>query len=71
MDLTATILHATGQGDHAGGLDGIDLMPALSGSAEMPERALFWQAELYDFGKQRAIRKGRYKQTIFATASFS
>jgi arylsulfatase A-like enzyme len=61
MDLTATILQTAGLGNEAQGLDGINLLPVLSGDSAMPARALYWQADHYEFGKQRAIREGRYK----------
>ncbi|MFM9032515.1 MAG: sulfatase, partial [Opitutaceae bacterium] len=39
------------------GLDGVDLLPHLTGrSAEAPHAALFWR-----FGPQRAVRRGYWK----------
>ena len=70
MDLAATILHATGQDDEALDLDGIDLLPFLSGEMTLPERAFYWQADLYDFGKQRAIRSGNYKYMEHGNTQF-
>lgn len=61
MDLTATILSAAGLGSESEALDGIDLLPVLSGDSPIPARAFYWQANHYEFGKQRAIREGRYK----------
>ncbi len=70
MDLTATILQATGLGASARGLDGIDLMPILRDDASMPSRSLYWQANHYEFGSQRAIRQGRYKYLEHGNTEF-
>ena len=61
MDVTATILSAAGLADAAAGLDGIDLVPFLSGTRTPPERRFFWRANFYGFGRQRAIREGNWK----------
>jgi arylsulfatase A-like enzyme len=61
MDLTATLLNAAGLADAAAGIDGIDLLPVLNGAAVPGGRSLYWQADLYEFGPQRAIRDGRWK----------
>jgi len=61
MDITATILDATGLSANTESLDGVSLLPILQGSAAAPARQFFWQADFYDFGKQRAIREGNWK----------
>lgn len=54
LDLTATALTAAGV---KAKLDGVDLMPFLSGrKLGEPHEALYWR-----FGKQMAIRVGDYK----------
>jgi arylsulfatase A-like enzyme len=70
MDLTATILHATGLSEQAASLDGIDLMPALRGERELPSRQFYWQGNFYEFGRQRAIRDGRYKYLEHGNTQF-
>jgi arylsulfatase A-like enzyme len=70
MDLTATILHATGLAVHAASLDGVDLVPALGGKRELPPRQFYWQANHYEFGRQRAIRDGRYKYLEHGNTQF-
>jgi len=61
MDLTATILHAAGLADEAASLDGVNLLPYLRGDKAPEIRQLFWQADFYGFGRQRAIREGNWK----------
>ncbi len=61
MDITATILDVAGLLANAESLDGISLMPVLRGGAVPPTRQLYWQADFYNFGKQRAIREGNWK----------
>jgi arylsulfatase A-like enzyme len=60
MDLTASILAATGATiPTAYKLDGINLLPSLSGRSPGVERQLFWRIKRpYD---QRAVRSGRWK----------
>ena len=70
MDLTATILGATGLGEIADTLDGIDLSPLPSDRAERIRRQLFWQADFYDFGKQRAMRDGHFKYIEHGNTQF-
>jgi arylsulfatase A-like enzyme len=70
MDLTATILHAAGLGDEAADLDGVDLIPALRGESALPDRRLYWQADHYEFGRQRAVRDGRYKYLEHGNTQF-
>jgi arylsulfatase A-like enzyme len=60
MDLTASILAATKTlppADYR--LDGIDLLPSLSGRAPMVERELFWR--LRPRPNTRAVRSGAWK----------
>ena len=61
MDLTATILHVTGLGEVAESLDGMNLIPFLDEQNALRDRQLFWRANHYQFGRQRAIREGRWK----------
>lgn len=65
MDLTATILAATGAPvpDDAKP-DGIDLLPVLAGRAPAPERALFWRFGGPTYRNQRAVRQGDWKLLI-------
>lgn len=70
MDLTATILHTAGLGETADTLDGIDLIPLPSERAQIMRRQFFWQADLYDFGKQRAILNGRFKYIEHGNTQF-
>ncbi|MDQ3673876.1 MAG: sulfatase-like hydrolase/transferase [Gemmatimonadota bacterium] len=60
MDLTASILAATGAAIPAGHkLDGLDLLPSLSGRTPIVEREIFWRIKRpFD---QRAARSGRWK----------
>jgi arylsulfatase A-like enzyme len=60
MDLAATILSASGTrvpATHK--LDGIDLLPALTGRIPVVERELFWRRTRPSL--QRAVRSGRWK----------
>jgi arylsulfatase A-like enzyme len=60
MDLTATILAATGTtvpADHA--LDGVNLLPSLTGQSPILERQLFWRRARPTV--QRAVRSGPWK----------
>jgi len=61
MDLTATILHVAGLADEAADLDGTNLIPYLSDEEPALHRQLYWRANHYNFGRQRAIRDGRWK----------
>ena len=70
MGLTATILGVVGLGEIADSLDGIDLSHLLKGRAERKRRQFFWQADLYDFGKQRAIRDGHLKYIEHGNTQF-
>ena len=60
MDLTATILAATGTAIPAGArLDGMDLLPVLEGRAPEFERTLFWRVSAAR--NQLAVRSGQWK----------
>lgn len=57
MDLFPTLLSAANQPAPEGlELDGIDLMPHLLDSEELPKRTLFWK-----YATQRAVREGPWK----------
>jgi arylsulfatase A-like enzyme len=61
MDLTATILAAAGGRPPEGrNLDGMDLVPILSGVQSAPERTLFWRVAPERL-LQRAARKEKWK----------
>ena len=61
MDLTATILAATGSVIPAGvTLEGINLLPILEGTSPVVERTLFWRVQSPGFA-QRAVRSGNWK----------
>ena len=61
MDLTATILGATGVRPAPGrDLDGMDLLPVLRGEAPPRERTFFWRIDRAD-RKQKAARNGKWK----------
>jgi arylsulfatase A-like enzyme len=57
LDLFPTLLAAAGADAPADGVDGVDLLPYLTGEADgVPHEALHWRS-----GNQRAIRRGRWK----------
>jgi arylsulfatase A-like enzyme len=61
MDLTASILAATGTAVPAGpALEGIDLLPILQGRTAAVERTLFFRL-ITESRQQRAVRQGRWK----------
>ncbi len=63
MDLTATMLAAAGATPTAAArLEGIDLMPMLTGSAEAVPRTLFWR--VLRPWQQKAARAGRWKLVV-------
>jgi arylsulfatase A len=63
MDLTATMLAAAGATVPAGTrLDGIDLMPILTGRTPDVERTLFWRVS--GARQQQAVRSGRWKLVV-------
>jgi len=59
MDLTASILAATGAGKGQN-LDGLDVLPILSGKQPPVERAFFWRVD-HQGRRQKAMRKGNWK----------
>ncbi|MDO8348843.1 MAG: sulfatase-like hydrolase/transferase, partial [Planctomycetota bacterium] len=62
IDLAATMLAA---GVKAEGLDGVDLLPFLSGASKEPPRAeVCWR-----YGTQRAIRQGKWKLVMIGEAA--
>jgi arylsulfatase A-like enzyme len=60
MDLTATVLAAAGVSPPARPVDGIDLLPILSGKAPAAERTFFWRIDRKD-RLQKAVRHGKWK----------
>jgi len=60
MDLTATILNAAGADVRNAKLEGVDLLPLLSGRTTRMERTLFWRIAIKD-RQQRAVRSGNWK----------
>jgi arylsulfatase A-like enzyme len=69
MDLTATFLAAAGALPADGKLDGIDLLPILSGNAQPRERAFFWRIQRSD-RQQKAVRQGKWKYLKDASTEF-
>ncbi|MEZ4585363.1 MAG: sulfatase-like hydrolase/transferase [Gemmatimonadales bacterium] len=68
MDLTATVLAATGtRVPNEARLDGMNLLPVLEGRATEIERTLFWRTTAGGF-RQRAVRSGDWKLLIDGTA---
>ena len=64
MDLTATILAATGASVPAdAAVEGLDLVPILSGDEREPERTFFWRIDV-PARSQRAVRRGPWKLLI-------
>jgi arylsulfatase A-like enzyme len=60
MDWTATILSIANAKAHPQfPLDGIDLLPVLTGSVKDIERTIYWRTSR--FLKQKAIRDGKWK----------
>jgi arylsulfatase A-like enzyme len=60
MDLTASILAVAGAALPANyRLDGVNLLPSLSGQSPIVERQLFWRIKRP--AEQRAVRSGRWK----------
>ena len=70
MDLTATILDVAGLSDAAESLDGTSLLPYLRNEQPPLSRQLYWRADLYDFGKQWAIRDGKWKYVEHGNTQF-
>jgi arylsulfatase A-like enzyme len=65
MDLTATMLKAAGADTREAGLEGIDLIPLLTGASPAIERTLFWRNRRAG-GQQYAVRSGNWKLLIDA-----
>jgi arylsulfatase A-like enzyme len=60
MDWTATILNAGGaRADKDFSLDGIDLMPVLTGKKNTIDRILYWRT--FQRSKHKAMRDGKWK----------
>jgi arylsulfatase A-like enzyme len=59
MDVFPTFLSAAGGGTHGLELDGVDLLPLLTGQATVAERDLFWE-----MGEQTAVRRGPWKLVL-------
>jgi arylsulfatase A-like enzyme len=59
MDLIATLLDVAGRHDDTAKLDGISLLPFLTGSSEPEERPFFWR-----HGTQKAVRIGAWKLVV-------
>jgi arylsulfatase A-like enzyme len=60
MDWTATILKAAGAKiDKNYPLDGVDLMPVLTGKDKNIDRTLFWRT--FQRSKHKAVRDGKWK----------
>lgn len=60
MDWTATILTAAGVSAHKDfPLDGIDLMPVLTGRSQPSDRTLYWRS--FQRHKEKAVREGDWK----------
>lgn len=70
MDITATILDLAGIDTGDGRIDGASLLPGLERESASATRPLFWRADLYDFGAQRAVRDGRYKYMEHGNTQF-
>jgi len=60
MDLTATLLNAAGADSRGADLEGIDLLPLLTGAAPPKQRTLFWRIATAG-RQQRAVRDGGWK----------
>lgn len=60
MDWTATILSAAdAKADNNFPLDGVDLMPVLTGEKKSIDRTIYWRT--FQRGNQKAIRMGEWK----------
>ena len=59
MDIFPTFLNAAGGDIASSEIDGIDLMPYLTGGQVPPERAIFWE-----MGDQTAVRRGNWKLVL-------
>ncbi len=59
MDWTSTILSIAGAKEELKGLDGIDLVPILTGKTKTSDRTLFWR--MAQTRQQKAVRDGQWK----------
>jgi arylsulfatase A-like enzyme len=66
MDLTATILHAAGADTRDARLEGIDLVPLLTGTSPAIDRTLFWRVSMAT-RQQRSVRSGDWKLLLDGT----
>jgi arylsulfatase A-like enzyme len=66
MDLTASILAATGITPPANGLlDGEDMLPVLAGKNPLRERSFFWRLQRPgETTGQKAVRRGKWKYIL-------
>jgi arylsulfatase A-like enzyme len=63
LDITPTVLAATGSAANDAVFDGVNLLPFLEGSDRgSPHDTLFWR-----FGEQMAIRRGEWKLVRWGT----
>ena len=69
MDLTTTMLSVAGI-EAMDSTDGLNLVPYLRNERPPASRPFFWRADLYDFGKQQAIRDGRWKYIEHGNTQF-
>ncbi|MDX2191712.1 MAG: sulfatase-like hydrolase/transferase [Gemmatimonadales bacterium] len=70
MDLTATVLAAAGAPPvPAAPLDGIDLLPVLTGASPIVPRTLFWRS-ISAAGTMLAVRRGDWKLVTDANHQF-
>jgi arylsulfatase A-like enzyme len=63
MDLTATFLGAAGAAVPPGELDGLNLLPILTGEAPPRERTFYWRVNR-STRQQKAIRHGDWKYVL-------
>jgi N-acetylgalactosamine-6-sulfatase len=63
MDLTATLLKAAGVDTGRTKLDGVDLMPVITGKRQPFARTLFWRAKRGE-SVRKAVRHGDWKLVI-------
>ncbi len=59
MDILPTFLRAAGGAPGQYEVDGVDLLPALSGCEPWPERDVFWEMD-----GQTAVRRGKWKLVL-------
>ncbi|MGE4160714.1 MAG: sulfatase-like hydrolase/transferase [Vicinamibacterales bacterium] len=70
MDLSATVLAAAGAVVPASaGLEGMNLLPILTGQAPVAERTLFWRTNAGGH-QQRAVRSGDWKVLVDGNHTF-